>query len=40
MNVKLVAQILSISVSTALKTSGPPEVLGTAKYCEMFDGFF
>ena len=37
MNVQLAAQVLSTSVSTALKTFGPPEVLGTAKYCEMFD---
>ena len=37
MNVRLAVQILSSSVSTALKTYGPPEALGTAKYCEMFD---
>ena len=40
MNVKLAARVLSTSVSTALKTFGPPEVLGTAKYCEMFHSFF
>ena len=40
MNVQLAVKVLSTSVSTALKTFGPPEVLGTAKYCEMFDSFF
>ena len=39
-NVKLAAQVLSTSVSTALKTFGPRGVLGTSKYCEMFDSFF
>ena len=40
MNVKLAAQVLSTSVSTALKTFGARKVLETAKYCEMFDSFF
>ena len=39
MNVRLAAQVLSTSVSTALKTFGP-EVVGTAIYCEMFCSFF
>ena len=40
MNVCLAAQVLSTSVSIALKSFGPPEATTTAKYCEMFDKFF
>ena len=40
MNVRLAAQVLSTSVSIALKSFGPPEATATAKYCEMFDKFF
>ena len=40
MNVHLAAQVLSTSVSVALKEFGQPETAGTAKYCEMFDKFF
>ena len=40
MNVRLAAQVLSTSVSVALKEYGQPETAGTAKYCEMFDNFF
>ena len=40
MNVRLAAQVLSTSVSVALKEYGQPETAGTAKYCEMFDKFF
>ena len=36
MNVRLAAQVLSTSVSVALKSFGPPEATATAKYCEMF----
>ena len=36
-NVRLAAQVLSTSVSIALKSFGPPEATATAKYCEMFD---
>ena len=36
MNVRLAAQVLSTSVSIALKSFGPPEATATAKYCEMF----
>lgn len=40
MNVRLAAQVLSTSVSVALKEWGPAEAAGTAEYCEMFDKFF
>ena len=40
MNVRLAAQVLSSSVSIALKSFGPQEAAGTALYCEMFDKFF
>ena len=40
MNVKLAVQVLSNSVSKALRLYGPPEALGTSIYCEMFDNFF
>lgn len=40
MNVRLAAQVLSSSVSNALKDFGPPEALGTAKFCKMMDSFF
>ena len=39
-NVRLAAQVLSPSVSIALKSFGPPEAIVTAKYCQMFDKFF
>ena len=40
MRVNLAAQVLSASVVAVLMSSGPPEGEGTAKYCEMVDGFF
>ena len=40
MNVRLAAQVLSSSVSIALKSFGPQEAAGTALYCEIFDKFF
>ena len=40
MNLRLAAQVLSTSVSIAVKSFGPPEATVTAKYCEMFDKFF
>ena len=40
MNVRLVAQVLSSSVSTALKAFGPAEASRTAKYCQMLNNFF
>ena len=40
MNVRLAAQILSESVSTALTEFGPEDTKGTAEYCLMFDRFF
>ena len=40
MNVRLAAQILSTSVSTALKTYGPDKATRTAEYCQMFNNFF
>ena len=40
MNVRLAAQILSTSVTTALKTYGPDEATRTAEYCQMFNNFF
>ena len=40
MNVRLAAQVLSSSVSIALKSFGPQEAAGTALCCEMFDKFF
>ena len=39
MNVRLAAQVLSFSVSSALEKFGPPEAAGTAQYCNM-DSFF
>lgn len=40
MRVNLAAQVLSSSVAAVLKSFGPPEAAGTAKLCEMVDGFF
>ena len=40
MNVRLAAQTLSESVFQALQSFGPPEAIGTAIYCRMFDKFF
>ena len=40
MNVRLAAQVLSESVFQALQTYGPPDAIGTAVYCQMFDQFF
>ena len=40
MNVRLAAQVLSESVFQALQTYGPPDAIGTAIYCRMFDKFF
>ena len=40
MRVSFAAQVLSASVSAVLKSFGPPEAQGTAKLCEMVDGFF
>ena len=40
MNVRLAAQVLSQSVSTALFTWGSPEASATATFCKMFDLFF
>ena len=40
MRVNLAAQVLSASVAAVLRSFGPPEAEGTAKYCEMVDGFF
>ena len=40
MRVNLAAQVLIASMATVLRSFGPPEAEGTAKYCEMVDGFF
>lgn len=40
MKVKLATQVLSKSVAVALKESDDEEVLGTAKFCQMMNGFF
>ena len=40
MRVNLAAQVLSASMAAVLRSFGPPEAEGTAKYCEMVDGFF
>ena len=40
MTVKLAAQVLSSSVSTALKAFGPAEVSRTPEYFQMFNDFF
>ena len=40
MNVRLAAQVLSSSVSTALKAFGPAEASRTAEYCQMLNDFF
>lgn len=40
MRVSLAAQVLSASMAVVLRSFGPPEAEGTAKYCEMVDGFF
>lgn len=40
MNVCLAAQVLSTSISVALKVYGQPLTAGTANYWEMFDQFF
>ena len=40
MNVRLAAQLLSSSVSTALKTFGPAEASSTAEYCPILNDYF
>ena len=40
MHVNLAVQVLSASMAAVLRSFGPPEAEGTAKYCEMVDGFF
>ena len=40
MNVRLAAQVLSESVSTALLEFGPPDAKASAEYCLMFDKYF
>ena len=40
MCVNLAAQVLSASMAAVLRSFGPPEAEGTAKYWEMVDGFF
>ena len=40
MRVRLAAQILSNSVGICLNEFGPPEAVGTAKFCIMMDKFF
>ena len=40
MNFRLVAKILSVSVSTVLKDYGQPETANKAKYCEILYKFF
>ena len=39
-NVKLAAQVLISTVSKTLKSNGPPEAAGTAKFCLLMDSFF
>ena len=38
--VNLAAQVLSSTMANVLKTFGPPDAAGTAKFCEMMDKFF
>ncbi|PFX29941.1 hypothetical protein AWC38_SpisGene5248 [Stylophora pistillata] len=40
MRVNLAAQVLSSTMAAVLKAFVPPEAAGTAKLCEMVDGFF
>ena len=40
MRVNLAAQVLSSTMAAVLREFGPPEVAGTAMFCEMFDKFF
>lgn len=40
MRVRLAAQVLSSTVSSVLKSFGPPEAAETAKFCMMMDSFF
>ena len=40
MNLRLAAQVLSSSVSTALKVFGLAEASRTAEYCQMLNNFF
>ena len=40
MKVNLAVQVLSKSVSLALRESGKQDVAGTAEFCEMMNGFF
>ena len=40
MNVKLTAQVLSLSVSKVLSKYGPPDAAGTAEFCLLMDTFF
>ena len=40
MKVNLAVQVLSKSTSLALRESGKQDVTGTAKFCEMMNGFF
>ena len=40
MKVKLAVQVLSKSVAIALRETGREDVIGTAVFCEMMNGFF
>ena len=40
MKVRLAVQVLSKSVAIALRETGKEDVLGTAMFCEMMNGFF
>ena len=40
MRVNLAAEVLSSTMASVLKTFGPPDAAGTAKFCEMMDQFF
>ncbi len=40
MKVKLAVQVLSKSVAIALRETGKADVIGTAEFCEMMNGFF
>ena len=40
MNVRLVAEVISTTVSKVLSNYGPADTAGTAEFCLMFDKFF
>ena len=40
MRVNHAAQVLSATMASVLKAFGPPDIAGTAKFCEMMDKFF